>query len=358
MDAQRLLDGLAAPILQAPMLGASTLEMALAVSGAGGLGAIAAGAMAPGEILDTAGRFRAQSSAPFSVNLLLAAEPRVAPEAVEAALWRLAPWYARLGEPLPTPPARYAADLEAQLDAIVEARPAMASFAFDVLPGGMVDRLHAAGICVMGTATSLAEGRAWAEAGADIICAQAIEAGGHRGCFPGRDDGQIGLAALVPALVQALELPVVAAGGVMDGRGVCAALCLGACAVQMGTAFLLSDESAIAPAWRQAVGDAEADDLRITRVFTGRPARGIANAFMTEMEPEAATIPPYPVQNRLTQPLRQAAARKGEPDALSLWAGQGVGLARSGSAARLVETFWREAQEAAIQLVARTGAKR
>lgn len=358
MDGRDLLGGLAVPILQAPMLGASTLEMALAVSGAGGLGAIAAGGMAPAEILEAASCLRAQSSAPFSVNLLLVAEPRVAPEAVEAALWRLAPWYARLGEPLPTPPARYAADLEAQLEAIAQARPAMASFAFDVLPREMVDRLHAAGICVMGTATSLAEARAWAEAGADIICAQAIEAGGHRGCFPGREDGMIGLGALVPALVKALDLPVVAAGGIMDGRGVCAALALGASAVQMGTAFLLCDESAIAPAWRQALGAAEADDLRITRVFTGRPARGILNSFMTEMEPEAGTIPPYPVQNRLTQPLRQAAARKGDPQVLSLWAGQGVGLARGGQAGRLVEAIWREAHEAARGLVSRTSPQR
>ena len=355
MSLRALLDGLPIPILQAPMVGASSAGMALAVSGAGGLGSLAAGAMTPEAIVDAVTDFRSRSDAPFGVNLLMA--PHVEPDAatVDRALERLAPWYAELGEPLPEHPNSFAPDFAAQLDAVIEARPPMASFTFGILSSQEIERLHAAGVQVVGTATNVAEARAWAAAGADGICAQGFEAGGHRGHFLAELDASlVGTIALTSLILEAVDLPVIAAGGIMDGRGVAAVLALGACAAQMGTAFLLSDQTAASAPWRRAVAEAGDEPTRLTRAFTGRYARGVENRFMREMRAVEGEVPAYPVQNRLSQPLRAAAAKAGEPDMISLWAGQGVGLAREGDAGDLVRAWWAQAQAAAQRLSART----
>lgn len=359
MSLRGLLDGLPIPILQAPMVGASGLEMAVAVSNVGGLGSLAGGAMAPEAIGSAVAEMRGQSQAPFGVNLLMA--PRAEPDAqtVDQALARLAPWYAELGEPLPEHPNTFAPDFAAQLDALIEARPPMASFTFGILSPGDIERLHAAGVYVVGTATNVAEARAWAQVGADGICAQGFEAGGHRGHFlADLDASLVGTLALTSLILQAIDLPVIAAGGIMDGQGVAAVLALGASAAQMGTAFLLADESGVSPPWRQAVADAGDEPTRLTRAFTGRHARGIENRFMRQMRAVEDEVPAYPVQNRLTQPLRAAAAKAGEADMISLWAGQGVALAQAGDAAELVRTWWTQAQAAAERLSARTSASR
>ena len=356
MSLAALLAALPIPILQAPMVGASSHALALAVSGAGAMGTLAAGAMAPGEIGPAVVAMRAATSAPFGVNLLVAREPTPDPAAVARALDRLAPWYSQLDAQPPAPPIRFAPDFDAQLEALIAAAPPVATFAFSVLTRAQVEALQRAGTIVVGTATTVAEARAWAQAGADGICAQGSEAGGHRGHFLGDLDASlVGTLALVATLRAATDLPVIAAGGIMDGRGVAAVLALGASAAQMGTAFLLSDEAVTSAPWRRAVAAVGDDQTRLTRAFTGRYARGIENQFMRLMRGVQDDVPAYPVQNRLTQPLRAAATEAEDPEMISLWAGQGVTLARPGRAADMVRQWWAEAGEAAAELAVRTG---
>lgn len=356
MSFRELLESLPIPILQAPMAGATLDALAIAVSQAGGLGSLAAGALAPEDIGPAVTRIRAATDAPFGINLLMAPKADPAPGEVEAALERLAPWYQALGAPLPGAPNSFAPDFDAQLAAVIEQAPPVASFTFSILTGEQVEALHRAGSYVVGTATTVAEARAWAEVGADGICAQGFEAGGHRGQFLAEAEASlVGTIALVATVRAAVDLPVIAAGGIMDGRGVAAALALGASAAQMGTAFLLCDEALTSPPWRAALTEAGDDPTRLTRAFTGRYARGLENGFMRGMHAAQDEVPAYPVQNRLTQPLRAAATRAGDPEMMSLWAGQGVRLATAGRAGDMVRRWWAQAGEAAAEAAARTG---
>ncbi|MFI4966389.1 MAG: NAD(P)H-dependent flavin oxidoreductase [Caulobacterales bacterium] len=356
MSLKSLLDGLPIPILQAPMAGAVFDAMAVAVSRAGGLGGLPAAGVAPGEIGAVVDGVRAQTDAPFAVNLLMAPPVEPGPAEVDAALARLAPWYAELGAPLPASPNRFAHDFEAQLDALTRAAPPVASFSFSILTRAQVDALHAAGSYVVGSANTVAEAIAWAEVGADGVCAQGFEAGGHHGHFLADiEASSIGTLALVATVLEAVDVPVIAAGGIMDGRGVAAALALGASAVQMGSAFLLSDEAIVGPVWQQAIRDAPSDATRLTRAFSGRYARGLENRFVREMRPIQDEVPAYPVQNRLTQAMRAAANKAGDPELMSLWAGQAVKLARPGQAGEMVKAWWAQAQDATKALAARTG---
>jgi nitronate monooxygenase len=355
MSLRQLLDGLPIPIIQAPMAGASLDDLTVAVSEAGGLGSLAAATLAPDAIEAAVADLRRRTSAPFAVNLLMA--PAATPDQaqVEAALARLAPWYAELGAPLPEAPNQFAPDFAAQLAALTRAAPPIASFAFSVLTRDQVEGLHAAGSYVIGTANTVAEARAWADVGVDAISAQGFEAGGHRGNFLADiDDSLVGTLPLVATIRQAVDLPVIAAGGIMDGRSVAAALALGASAAQMGTAFLLADEATTPETWRGAVRDAPDDATRLTRAFSGRYARGIENRFMREMRAVEREAPAYPVQNRLTQPLRAAAAKAGDPQMMSLWAGQAVTLTEGGAAGDLLRRWWADAQAASRDLARRT----
>jgi nitronate monooxygenase len=205
----------------------------------------------------------------------------------------------------------------------------------------------------MGTATTVAEAVILEKAGVDAIVAQGSEAGGHRGTFSvDFEKGMVGTIALVPQMVDAVSVPVVASGGIMDGRGIAAALALGATAVQLGTAFLTCRESGLPETYRVAILQAHEDHTRITRAFSGRPARGIVNRFMNQVESAdpAEAILPFPFQNALTRPLRTAAAKQGRSEFLSLWAGQGVRLARRQSAGELVARLVRETEEAIWKL--------
>ncbi len=350
-----LLETLAIPIIQAPMVGAAGVDMVVAVSVAGGLGSLGVASMAPGEITSAARDIRAATDAPFALNMLVTRPGDPSPEAVDAALERLRPWYARVGAALPDRPNQFAYDFADQFRAVVEAAPAVASFAFDILTRDEVAALHAAGSMVVGTANSVAEARAWAAVGADAVCAQGMESGGHRGAFLAPpEDSLVGILPLVATIGAAVDIPVIAAGGIMDGRGVAAALALGAVAAQMGTAFLLADQSIANAAWKKAIREAGDDVTRLTRAISGRCARGIENDFMRQMRAVEHDVPAYPVQNRLTQALRAAAAARGDPSVGSLWAGQAVTLARGGDAGELVEAWWREAREAAQALAERT----
>jgi nitronate monooxygenase len=350
-------DRLAIPIIQAPMLGASTQAMTLAVSQAGGLGQLAAAGHAPDQIEQAVAELKAATDKPFGVNLLMTTPGAPDGAVVDAALERLRPFYEARGIPLPPAPNDYAQNFEAQLAALVRAAPPLASFAFSVITAEQVQALRGRGVYVVGTATTVAEARAWAAVGADAICAQGAEAGGHRGTFlKAADASLIGTMALVATIRQAVSLPVIAAGGVMDGRGVAAALALGAAAAQMGTAFLLAEESVISAPWRGAIETADDDPTAVTRAITGRHGRGIENEIIRALRGVENDVPAYPVQNRLTQPLRAAAAKAGDASVLSLWAGQAVKLAGPGASGDLVRRWWDEAKAVSAELAQRTGA--
>jgi nitronate monooxygenase len=275
---------------------------------------------------------------------------------VRAGMDLLAPWRERFGLPAQSVPNAWSEPFAPQFEALVESAPPSASFTFGLLTRAECDALKARGTYVIGTATTVAEAKAWAEIGADAICAQGIEAGGHRGTFlADQPSSSIGTFALVRTTQTAVDLPVIAAGGITDGAGVAAALALGAAAVQVGTAYLLSDEAIVNPVWRKAIETAPDDPTRLTRVISGKYARGIENAFMREMQAVEDKIPPYPIQNALTQELRAAAIRAGSPDVHSLWAGQAVKLARGGTAAEITRRLWTDAQEVMRAQVKRWG---
>jgi nitronate monooxygenase len=257
--------------------------------------------------------------------------------------------------PAPALPASAGYSFDEQLAAALESGAWVFSFTFGVLAAGTIAAIKARGLFLIGTATTVAEAVALEQAGVDAVVAQGSEAGGHRGTFVGAfETGMVGTIALVPQMVDAVRVPVIASGGIMDGRGIAAALALGASAVQMGTAFLTCDEAGIPEAYKQAILAAHEDQTRLTRAFSGRPARGIANRFMTEDERSdaAETILPFPLQNALTRPLRNAAAQQGRAEFLSLWAGQGVRLARRQPAASLIARLVDEAE----MVVGRLGA--
>jgi nitronate monooxygenase len=361
--------GIAHPIIQAPMAGGGdTPALVAAVSEAGGLGSIGATYLTPQQIADTCAAVRAQTRRPFAINLFVPEAPLPPAIDTSAALDRVAPFFEELGLPRPDPPAMSRRDFDAQLDAALDGGAALFSFTFGMLPDHARAKVKARGLMLAGTATTVDEAIALERAGVDVIVAQGSEAGGHRGTFGGPidlrvfDAAMIGTLALVPQIVDAVHIPVIASGGIMDGRGIAAALVLGAAGAQLGTAFLTCDEAGVPDAYKQALMVAHEDQTRLTRAFSGRPARGIVNRFMRELEgsqwqaPGDADLPvqpdilPFPLQNALTRPMRTAAARQGRSEFLSLWAGQGVRMARRTKAANLVTMLMEEADAAIARL--------
>ncbi|MCM2320959.1 MAG: nitronate monooxygenase [Pseudomonas sp.] len=338
------LTGVRHPLIQAPMAGgATTPELVAAVCNAGALGSFAAATLSPAAMREGVARVRALTDRPFNVNLFILEDPDPSDEEVARAQARLDPLRAELGLPPGSRPARFCEDNRAQIETLLELAPPLVSFTFGLLDATTVARFHAAGCRVIGTATTVAEALAWQAVGADLICAQGSEAGGHRGTFLGDPQQScLGLLALLPQVVAAVNIPVIAAGGIMDGRGIAAALLLGAQAAQLGTAFLCCPESGIPSIWKEAILAARDDSTRLTRAFSGRLARGIANDFMRRLATAEDEVPAYPVQNALTGDIRQAAVRQGRSEYLSLWAGQGAGMARTLPAGELVRTLMEE----------------
>jgi nitronate monooxygenase len=356
--------GLRHPIIQAPMAGGGdTPALVAAVCEAGALGSIGATYLTPAQIAETCAAVRSKTTRPFGINLFVPDAPL--PDGIEmrAAIGRLAPFFEEVGLPPPEPPAPSTRDFDAQLDAALEGGASVFSFTFGMLPPAAREKTKARGLRVGGTATTVDEAIALERAGMDFVVAQGSEAGGHRGTFAGPleqaafEAGMVGTLALVPQIVDAVRMPVVASGGIMDGRGIAAVLALGAAAAQLGTAFLTCEEAGVPDVYKQAILDAHEDQTRITRSFSGRPARGIVNRFMREVEapwwPQQWSILPFPLQNALTRPLRTAAAKQGRAEFLSLWAGQGVRMARSMKAAELVATLAEETDAAVRRLQAR-----
>ncbi len=337
--------GIIHPIVQAPLAGGGdTPALAAAVGEAGALGFIGASYLTPAQIAETARTVRGLTQRPFGINLFAPTAAPALPADAAAAVARVAPYFAELGLPAPGVPAAPTDGFPALLEAALESGASVFSFTFGILPAAAIAAIKARGMFLMGTATTVAEALALERAGVDAVVAQGAEAGGHRGTFAGDvDSGLVGTIALVPQMADAVKVPVIASGGIMDGRGIAAALALGASAVQMGTAFLTCDEAGVPDAYKQAILAARESDTRVTRAFSGRAARGIVNRFMTEVERGDGAILPFPLQNALTRPLRTAAAKAGRAELLSLWAGQGVGLARRGPAAALVRRLADEA---------------
>lgn len=339
--------GLAVPIIQAPMLGATGKDIVVAVSQAGGLGSLAAAGLGHAALREQVAQIRAVTKAPFNVNLLIVEPVSPPADVVARALERLKPWRRELGLADQAIPDRWSENYRDQLDALIELGPPAVSFTFGCLTRDQITALKARGSFIIGTATTVAEARAWEAVGADAVCAQGFEAGGHRGTFLAPvEESVVGIFCLLPAIRAAISIPLVAAGGIMDGRGVAAALLLGAEAVQLGTAFMLTPEAITPQPWRDAIRSAGDDSTRLTRAFSGKVARGIENRFMREMRAVEHDIPAYPIQNALTSELRAAAAKSGSSDQMSLWAGQGARSAREMPAGELVAVLWREALEA------------
>ena len=331
------------PIVQAPMAGGpSTVDLAVAVSEAGGLGSLAGALLSPDRLREAIREVRQRTDRPFAVNVFAPVPSAPAdPGATEAVQRELARHRQRLGLPEPPPLSQPGWTIEDQLAVIAEARVAALSFTFGIPPLTGFD-----GIVVMGTATTAAEAVALEAAGVDVVVAQGAEAGGHRGTFLGGfDDGLVGLVALVPQLARAVAVPVVAAGGIVDGSGVAAALALGAEGVQMGTAFLFTTESGASATWRQALRDLPS---MVTDAYSGRPARGAATPFVREL---AAGPPPapYDIQRRLTSDFRRV-------DGYGWYlGGQAAPLARELPAAELVAALDRETTAALAGLGGESG---
>jgi len=326
------------PIIQAPMAGGGdTPALVAAVCEAGGLGSIGAAYLSPGRIAETVQAVRALTDRPFAVNLF-APMPAPAGEIdIDRARNGVEPYYEELGLSPPAGLESAGESFDALFAAALVARPAVFSFTFGRLPATATAALKEQGTVVLGTATSVAEALALEADGVDAVVVQGGEAGGHRGTFATDfDSAMVGLIALLPQVVDAVDVPVIASGGIMDGRGIVAARALGAAAVQMGTAFLTCDEAGVVDAYKAAILGANETDTRLTSAFSGRPARGIANRFMDEVGAQPESILPFPYQNTLTRPLRQAAAKAGRPEFLSLWSGQGTRLARREKAADLM----------------------
>lgn len=348
------------PIIQAPLAGGGdTPELVAAVSNAGGLGFIGAAYLSPEQIVQMARAVKSQTTRPFGINLFAPSAPAAPSISPDVAMQRVAPYFAELGLPAPTLPSSPSFTFSDQLAAALETGASVFSFTFGLLPHEAMQSLKQKKIFIMGTATTVNEAIELEKAGVDAIIAQGSEAGGHRGTFHGDfSASMIGTISLVPQVVDAVRVPVIASGGIMDGRGIAAALALGASAVQLGTAFLTCKESGIPEAYREAILGAKEHQTQITRAFSGRPARGIVNRFMTEVESgeRGEAILPFPLQNALTRPLRTAAAKSGRAEFLSLWAGQGVRMARRQSAAELVAKLVKET-DAAIRGLHGTGSQ-
>lgn len=344
------------PIIQAPMAGGGdTPRLVAAVGEAGALGSIGAAYLTPQQIVETGRAVRALSARPFGVNLFAPLRAPEPPADVARSLDRVTPFFAELGlspPPRPSLPADAFAD---QLAACLEIGAAVFSFTFGMLPASAIEAVKARGVFLAGTATTVDEAVALEKAGVDAVVAQGSEAGGHRGSFVSDfESSMVGTIALVPQIRDAVRVPVIASGGIMDGRGIAAALALGASAVQLGTAFLTTDEAGVPDCYKQALLGAPENATRLTRAFSGRPARGIVNRFMQEVERDPESILPFPLQNALTRPMRTAAAKAGRSEFLSLWAGQGTRLSRRQSARELVARLAAEADAAIARLASST----
>ena len=333
--------GVQMPILLAPMAGACLPALSIAVANAGGLGACGALLMRPDAIKAWASEVRAVTNGGFQINLWIPDPPPprdpTAEDAVRAFLKSFGPGVPREAGDAEPP------DFSAQCEAMLDVAPAIVSSIMGLYPATFVERMKAKRIKWFANVTTVAEARAAEAAGADAVVAQGMEAGGHRGAFDAgkAESAMVGLFALVPAVVDAVKVPVIAAGGIADARSVAAALLLGASAVQIGTGFLRSPEAQLPKVWADALGAAAPEDTLVTRAFSGRAGRSLATAYARAASlPDAPKPAPYPVQRGLTQLMRETAATSGDIAAMQAWAGQSAARAPAKPAGEIARELW------------------
>ncbi|AHF67870.1 NAD(P)H-dependent flavin oxidoreductase [Pseudomonas cichorii] len=336
----RILDllSITLPILQAPMAGATGSAMAIAVGNAGGLASLPCAMLSPEQIREEVALIRQYSQAPLNLNFFCHTPPATDPE--RDARWKeaLQPYYQELGADYAAPtPVSSRAPFDADSCALVEAlKPEVVSFHFGLPERALLDRVRATGARILSSATTVEEA-VWLEKnGCDAIIAMGYEAGGHRGMFLSDQlHTQVGTFALVPQIANAVSVPVIAAGGIAEGRSVAAAFILGASAVQVGTAYLFCPEAKVSKPHHQALRSATDSQTALTNIFTGRPARGIVNRIMREIGPMSPLAPAFPLSGGALIPLRAKAEPQGNGDFMNLWAGQAVGIKHELSAAEL-----------------------
>lgn len=332
------------PLLQAPMAGASNPDLVAAVSNAGGIGGLGAAPMRPDILRDQVRAIKEKTDKPYVVNLFAPITEQfdedAAPGKELRALMQRYHAELKLGD-IPTPRGIFG-PAEEQLVVLIEEKTPVISFHFGV-EASHVDAIHRAGLKVICSATTVKEARTLENLGVDAIIAQGGEAGGHRGTFIDHyQDSMVGTLALVPQIVDAVKVPVIAAGGIMDARGIVACEALGASAVQLGTAFLACPETAINATWKETLLTAEAQQTTVTSAISGKPARGIRNRYVNEVEALDEALLPYPLQYALSGALRSKATLTGNPDFLVMWSGQGVGMIEEKPAGDLVESLMQE----------------
>ncbi|HEX8168300.1 MAG TPA: nitronate monooxygenase family protein [Beijerinckiaceae bacterium] len=345
----RLLDllGVEHPIIQAPMAGAVSPEMVIRVSEAGGLGSLPCAMLTPDQARNDLGVIRQRTSRPINLNFFCHTPPR--PDPAREGRWRdrLRPYYAELGldADAPNPAAIRSPFDDAFCRIVEELKPEVVSFHFGLPAPDLLQRVKATGARVLSSANSVREARWLEERGCDAIIAQGLEAGGHQAMFLSHNvNTQVGTMALVPQVADAVKVPVIAAGGIADGRGIAAAFALDASGVQIGTAYLLCPEATIRPVHRDALRSAHENETALTNVFTGRPARGIMNRAVREIGPISDAAPDFPLAATALAPLRAKAEAAGQDDFTSLWAGQAFRLAKEMSAGDLTAMLARDAQ--------------
>ena len=333
--------GIEHPIIQAPMASASTPELAAAVSNAGGLGSLGLGTSSVEAARSAIEQVQQATDRPLNANFFAHSTPPTGGDAGDMRA-HLAPYYAELSlGDVPDPAPLFPTFGDAQLGLLLDTCPAVVSFHYGLPSAEAVEALKATGATILSSATTVTEAVRLAEAGADAIIAQGAEAGGHRGVVDLDEHADIGTVALVPQVVDAVDVPVIAAGGIADGRGIAASLVLGAAGVQIGTGFLRCPEAATDDAYRQALSQASAEDTTVTRVFSGRPARALRNRLTAELAPHESDVLPFPVQYGLIGPLGAGSA-----DLRPLWAGQAAPLARPLPAQKLIAVLVTETREA------------
>jgi nitronate monooxygenase len=328
------------PIIQAPMAGTDNPQFVAAACNAGILGSLGAQYRTADEITKAIAEIRRLTDKPFAINLFALPSLSVpSDKQIVEARDNLNKYYQRFGLPIPsTESVKTIIDKEAQLEAILEARVPVFSFVLGILDKRWIQAFKEQSTLLIGTTTNIKEARGLELAGVDAITAQGSEAGGHRGTFIGSfENSMIGGLALIPQIVDAVKVPVIAAGGIMDGRGIAAALALGAQGVQLGTAFLTVTESPAHSAYKKAIKEHEADDTTITKVFSGGAARGIKNEFIADNDDKP--LLPFPYQNLLTRSCRKIANETGQIEYTNMWSGQGGRLAKEVTLSELVESL-------------------
>ncbi|MEH7113965.1 nitronate monooxygenase [Neobacillus niacini] len=340
------------PIIQAPMAGGvTTSKLVAGVSNAGGLGMIGAGYMSPGQIREQIREIKKLTPHYFGINLFVPSEFTFTEEEINSADQLLQPYKEHLKlhkkDTLEIPNAKKIVEtFNEQIKVVIEEGVPVCTFTFGIPAKEVITELKQRNIILMGTATTVEEAIENETKGMDIVVVQGSEAGGHRGNFiHGHQESLIGLMSLIPQVVDHVSIPVIAAGGIMDGRGLMASLCLGAKGVQMGTAFLTCIESGAPKVYKEAILQAKEDQIVLTRAFSGKWARGIKNKYILEMQKHENSLPDFPIQNTLTQPIRKASTLQNNQDYMSLWSGQSPRLAKNQTVETLMKNIIDEAKK-------------